>query len=346
PHGPDIAKARLVIISDGDPSHENRALGVAEQLGHPDAEILQVRLRTGFWQYVLPYVAPFVPVAWWVENLPDVVREAGRCDVVMGSGALAGKMIATIKRQLPELFCVVLGQQFGGVVKVVDVLAAAQHEGVAKAANVVITLAHPSRVSRVRTQQEAERWAKRLAHVAGPQLRGPKVVVLLSGGKGGGPMQPAEVREVLEPVIKLVKKREGAVLLSASMRTGALAYELAQALLERAKIAHYAWAPGEATRRDNPYLAFLALADVVLVSATSPATVSDVATAGKPILLWGDFASVPRRLRPFYAALAKQWRLAWWNGTEEMLFNQRPPAAGMMDTAMIAGFVRARWGKR
>lgn len=328
--GPDLTDARLMILSDGRAGHENQSLGVAEMLGFKDPEVLTLhRVFTSRW-------LGWLPVSYVFENYERIREMTHHADLVIGTGYVVSRVLRALKKENPRLFTVALMKPSGRL-KDYDVVAVPQHDGVKKAENVVVTLGAANRITRERLQLEGDRWKKRLMQVPSPRL-----AVLIGGASKRSRFGAKQVQEMLLPLLDMARQRNMGVFITTSRRTGAEATAAAEALLANTDVKHFFWKPDDPTQRDNPYLAFLALAEAVVVTPESVSMVCEAATAGRPVYLFGTPRNVAPKFRLLFAAMAKQGRLKWWDGQ----FNLRTAAAGMMDTLMIAGFIRARWNKR
>ncbi|MBI1309487.1 MAG: hypothetical protein GC129_06570 [Proteobacteria bacterium] len=331
--GPDIADAEVVVISDGRAGHVNQSVGVAEMLGFKDPEVMTlVRAHTSRW-------LGWLPVEMLFANYAKIAHEIGRMGpqvVVIGAGTQVSRVLRKLKRADPRLFTVCLMRPAGKPADY-DVVAVPKHDNYKKQDNVVVTLGAANRITRDKLAQEADRWKKRLAPVTSPRL------ALLVGGtsKHGGFGRHA-AQEMMLAVLEAARKKGLGLLVTTSRRTGEDATEAVATLLQKSGIKHHFWSPDDEAQRDNPYLAYLGLSDAVVVTAESVSMVCEAASSGRPVYLWGQPKKLPRKLRALYEGLMKQGRAKWWDGSLTL----RPPAAGLMDTLMIAGFVRARWNKR
>ncbi len=337
----DIAKARLLILSDGRTGGENQSLGVAEMLGFKDPEV--ITLRPTFRNAILRKLAGLLPVSVAYQDFDGLLKHLRTVDVLMGAGYGTSRVLRACKAAAPNLFTIALMRPAGGA-KPYDVVAIPRHDNPPQAENVIATLGNCNRITRDNLAREADRWRVRLQHV-----RGFRMAVMVGGTSRHAPFSPADATQLIDTLAKTLKAQasNGAgLLVTASRRSGPAVVAALERALTRAEKKHGLttsfWTPGNPDQRDNPYLAYLALADAVLVTADSSSMVSEAATAGKPVYIWGERARMPKKFRAFYDMLAGQGRLRWWNGQ----LNLRPPAAPLLDTLLVAGFIRARWQKR
>lgn len=144
---------------------------------------------------------------------------------------------------------------------------------------------------------ELQRWSARLAH-----LPRPWTTVLVGGQSGPYHFNAPEARQLGAALGLWLRQRGGgSLLLSTSARTGAAASEALAASLPAAAYLH-CWGDGE-----NPYQAFLALADDLVVTGESMSMLAEACATGKPVQVFPlgaeRFAMGPRR---------QQATSPWW----------------------------------
>lgn len=329
-HGmPDIGKARVLILSDGRTGGENRSIGLAEMLGVKDPEVVTCKP-----QYTNKFLR-ILPVSMLYPDFIRLQRDVRDYDVLIGAGYQISRLLKVLKRGQSRLFTVALMRP-SGKASDYNVVAVEQHDTYKKADNVVVTLGAPNRITKAKLELEADRWRKRLSAV-----RGYRVALMIGGVSKHGGFDAEAAKEMVKEVCKPLKDKDAGLLVSTSRRTGKAVTDMVEKVLKESGVPYFLWSPEEVGARDNPYLAYLALADGVVVTADSVSMISEAASAGKPVYIYGDPKRVPKKFGRYFDALNQQGRARWWNGT----FTLRAPAAGLMDTTMVAGFVRAKWNK-
>ncbi len=329
----NLADARVLIMSDGRVGHENQARGVAAALGFPDPEILT--LKRAYPQRWLGWLPP----QWLYRNWHVVAGAAAQAQLLIAAGRGPTKALAVLKKSLPQLFTVALLRP-GGKFSSYDVVSAPLHDGIAAAPNFITSLGNLNLITSERLALEGQRWAKRLNHV-----RGFKLAVLLGGpSKHGGLAEDAvgPMIEALATTLKANHSEDAGLLVTTSRRTTPKMRTDLEAALKASGLGYFLWHPDDATARDNPYFAFLHHANAVVVSADSTSMVSEACTAGKPVYVWGEAKSLPRKFQQLYQSLMQQGRLVYFAGNLQL----RAPAAPLLDTPLVAGFIRARWQRR
>jgi mitochondrial fission protein ELM1 len=329
----DISQAQVLILSDGRTGHENQSRGVAAALGFPDPEV--ITLQKAYPQRWLKWL----PVSLLYSNW-GVAQEAARhSHLLMATGSGPTRASAKLKENFPHLFNVALLRPTVPFAAF-DVVSCPLHDGAGNAPNLVTTLGNTNLITSEKLAQEGQRWAKRLSSV-----RGFKVAVLVGGPSGHGGIAEREVGPFFQSLIATLKAQhsEGAgLLITTSRRTTPGMLAAIQAELQAGGLPFHLWHPADPQNRDNPYFAYLHHAHAVLVSADSTSMVSEACTSGKPVYVWGERAGLPSKFQQLYTTLINQGRLVWWDGQ----FSLRAPAAPLLDTQVVAGFIRAKWQKR
>jgi mitochondrial fission protein ELM1 len=154
--------------------------------------------------------------------------------------------------------------------------------------------------------------AERRRFPALEDLPRPITVVLIGGANRAYRLDLADLADMAKRSAAAAQQAGGSVLVTPSRRTGAAGV----AVLRE----HFAGLPGQVWdgTGDNPYFAYLALADALLVTADSVSMVSEAAATGKPVhileLPGGDakFARFHEAMRQagvtrLFAGAIEQW---------------------------------------
>jgi mitochondrial fission protein ELM1 len=186
-----------------------------------------------------------------------------------------------------------------------DLVIPPEHDGL-EGANVWPIIGSPNRVTPERLGEAEAQFRERIA-----PLPSPRVAVLVGGKSKAHSLPPERARALASEIATAVEGAHGSVLVSFSRRTPEDAQRFMTSRLKR--LPGWVW-DGEGP---NPYFAFLAAADVVLVTEDSTNMAVEAAAAGKPVLvmhLEGDSPkhrrlhdSLRKRLaaRPFRGALER-----------------------------------------
>ena len=283
------------VLTDEVVGHANQSLGVAEALG-------------------LPFEARALRYSPWAA-LPGA----------LGPGSLIGLDAASRGRLAPPWPTLVIatGRRLGAVARWIkrraradgmtthivqimdpvqgrdgfDLIAAPAHDRMPLRANLFETIGAPHRITASRLAAAADRWRKKLA-----ALPAPRIAVLVGGATRRRGFPPVLAEELGRLASRLANAGGGSLLISTSRRTGAAAAEaLARAVSVPAYI--HRWGEGSDGQGDNPYFAFLALADALIVTGESMSMCSEACATGKPVYIYAPPAIVKPAFTRLHDAL-------------------------------------------
>jgi mitochondrial fission protein ELM1 len=169
----------------------------------------------------------------------------------------------------------------------------------------VLALAGPlHRVTPERLAEAAQAWRERLQ-----QLPRPWIALLVGGHSAPYVLDAAAARRLGEAASAAARESGGSLLVTTSARTSA---EAAAALFDSLDGSCYGhrWQAGSA---DNPYLAYLALADRFIVTGDSASMLAEACATGKPVAMF----EVPRRPTVVGRLLTAIERLATGHGSRK-----------------------------
>ena len=264
---------------------ENQCLGLAEALGM--APVVK-RIVARFPWSVLPpqlWFAPFSAPGTGGDMLappwPDLLIATGRPTVALSIAirrASRGRTF-TVQIQNPT----VDPGRF-------DLVVAPAHDGLA-AENVIATIGALHRITSARLAEDADRFRPRLRH-----LPRPLVAVLIGGSNAQYRMTPAVAERLADDLARLAIVHKAGLLVTPSRRTGKRNEGLIRDKL--AGLPVEIWdGSGE-----NPYFAYLGLADAVVVTGDSVSMVSEACATGKPVYVF-DLDGGSKKFRSFHAGL-------------------------------------------
>ncbi|MGQ0674536.1 MAG: mitochondrial fission ELM1 family protein [Rhodospirillales bacterium] len=309
------------VLTDGGVGMVNQALGLAEAMGF-EPVLKTVRPR-GSRYYLSPlfWLAPLSPAAAGGDKLappwPDLV-------VACGSKSI-WPALAIRRRSAGRTRAIYVQRpQYGA--KGFDLVVAPVHDGL-DGANVLSVRGAVNRVTRQRLNQAAAKYTQRFAH-----LPRPRVAVLIGGDNGVYRLTPEFAAKFADQLAQLCQRDGAGLLVSASRRTGREAEALIRERLSG--LPAYVW---DGTG-DNPYFAFLGLADAAIVTCDSVNMVSEALATGKPVhvaMLEGGSAKFDR----FHEDL---WREGYTRPFTSRL--ESWSYAPLDDTAKAAAEARKRLG--
>ena len=177
-----------------------------------------------------------------------------------------------------------------------DLIITTPQYGLPQKDNVLQILAPLNRIPQQQIDEACRRWVPRLEGLPRPWL------ALLAGGNSSSYILDATVAERLgREVSEKAAELGGSVLITTSPRTSAAATEALFKSVESPAY-RYRWRRDDP---DNPYYAFLGLADRFMVTADSASLVIEAALTGKPVIIFEWPLSIFRRYSPM--AWLYQW---------------------------------------
>ncbi|MEE9494285.1 MAG: mitochondrial fission ELM1 family protein, partial [Gammaproteobacteria bacterium] len=130
------------------------------------------------------------------------------------------------------------------------------------------------RVTQARLQQAAADY-KALFEA----LPGPCIAVIIGGNSGPFTLGKHAARRLAEHCNALAESRQASLLITTSSRTSAAAVKALQTAIKVPAYTYF-WEKG---KKDNPYYAFLAMADELVVTADSISMLTEACATGKPV---------------------------------------------------------------
>lgn len=296
------------VLHDGKAGMASQALGLAEATGFSFLEKpLKIRL---LWRCLPPQLWP----------LPRFAAGGGAGlappwpDVVIACGRNAAMPALAIRRRSAGRTVAAQIQDPGVGHKEFDLLVVPAHDRL-RGPRVMVTEGAVHRVTPARLAA-ARRQFPALAALPRPIL-----AALIGGSNRAYRLSLPRLGEIAEAVAAILKASGGSALVTPSRRTGA-----AGAALLRDRLAGLPATIWDGSG-DNPYFAYLAYADAVLVTADSVSMISEAAATGKPVHILdlpggnAKFARFHRGMRaagitrPFRGAL-ESWTYAVPDDTE------------------------------
>ena len=189
-----------------------------------------------------------------------------------------------------------LGRKGGRVAALFDLVVSCTYFRLPPHPRRIETTAPLTQVTPEQLAQAAERWQGLFDNAPHPRI------ALLVGGTSSLHRLDAETaRRIGEEVSAFAQAAGGSVFATTSRRTGQEAAEALRRGLGESSYVHL-WQPGQ---QDNPYLAYLALADVLVVTGESESMLAEAAATGKPIYIY----PLPKRQPGLWIRL-KEWVVA------------------------------------
>lgn len=262
------ARRTAWVLSNDIVGMDNQSFGLAEAL---DLDCVKKRVVVSApWRYLPPnlWLMPLHFLGAGSDTFappwPDVVIGTGRLNtaVAVAIKRASGGRTVNIRVQHPQMSL----REF-------DIIAAPQHDAL-QGANVFSTLGAVNRVTRARLDDASQKFAAEYA-----DLPRPLIGVLLGGSNRKYTLDADFAERLADQLLQAQQQHGGTVLITPSRRTDAVVIDVLRRRLPNAKI----W-DGVS---ENPYFAYLALADYLVVTADSVNMASEASFTGKPVYVAG-----------------------------------------------------------
>ncbi|GJD94233.1 hypothetical protein OCOJLMKI_1435 [Methylobacterium iners] len=313
--------ARAWIVTDGKAGDENQCLGLAETLGL-NFETRRVAPRAPFF-----WLAPWGPVD--PRDRPGRGALAGHPpEILIASGRRAVPYLRALRRALGRsVFTAFLKDPRTGAATA-DFIWVPDYDDL-RGDNVLTTPTPPHRVSAARLAAARAAPDPRLAALAGP-----RVAVLIGGDSRHLRFRRADMDRLLADLTALAGGG-ASLMLTVSRRTPPSLRAALRNLVERR--GGFFWdGSGE-----NPYVAMLALAEAIVVTADSANMVGEAVSTGAPVMLF-ELPNTYIRHRRFFAGLAAAGALTPFAGRLEVARHEPIDATPAIADALAHAYLRHR----
>lgn len=245
------------VITEGLIGTENQCIGIADALDLPYL-VKRISLKQP-WKSFSPYLAFEHPESF-IPRLeppwPELIIASGRKSIAASrfiKKASNGKTI-TVQIQDPRISSCHF-----------DLVAVPEHDPL-RGPNVFVTKATPNKIE----PQKLEK--ARTEFTSLNNLPSPRIAVLIGGNSKAYKM----TQDITKNIAQTLSDIDGSLMITCSRRTGVENEAILRDHLDTD--ANFFW-DGIG---DNPYMAFLAYADMILVTADSASMISESCTTGKP----------------------------------------------------------------
>ena len=271
PQPPAREPITIWAISDGRAGIEAQAVGLAEAVARQvPANIVVKRVGWSGKTGRLPWWANWLPRRWLT---PESGIEAPWPDLWIAAGRATLPLSIRAKRWSGGKTYVVQIQDPRVPANMFDLVIPPKHDRMA-GDNVLPITGSPHRVTSQRLETEYEKFKDQI-----DALPHPRVAVLLGGKSRAFDLSAVRAAEMAHQIQLPLEQEGGSLLMTFSRRTP----EPAKALLT-ARLRHLPGVIWDGTGA-NPYFAFLAAADYILVTEDSTNMATEAASTGKPVFI-------------------------------------------------------------
>lgn len=308
------------VLTDGSAGMENQCVGLAEAL---ELNFIIKRIRTKKpWRWLPPalWLSPLRQLTDKSDPLnapwPDILITCGRQAIPMSMAirkASKGKTF-TVHIQTPNTHH-----------KNFDLVIVPEHD-VLRGSNVIVSEGSLTRVTPQKLKNETKKFEDQLG-----DLSAPVVTVLIGGSNRCYDVTPETMKKLCQQLNGLHRTSSCFFLVTTSRRTGHENVSILQDTLS--SLPHQLWdGSGE-----NPYFAYLAKSDAMIVTADSVNMVCEACTAGKPVMVF-DLPGGNRKFNIFHKRMQDLNHTRSFQGQMEQW---TPPK--LAESERIAEIVTEKW---
>lgn len=221
------------------------------------------------------------------EPWPDLVIAAGRKSAPVASYI---KKMSDGKTKLVQLMWP------GSPYTDFDAIFVPQHDNRSKHENVIETIGSPNLITKEKLQENKAKWAEEFSH-----LKGPFFSVLIGGTTKKGDFTKEHALDLANKINFLLAEKQGTLLISNSRRTGA---GVTETVLENVKKEFY-FHPFN-SEKENPYIGFLALSEIIIVTGDSVSMCSEACTTGSEVYIYTPDGITPNKHQALHQNLYGQ----------------------------------------
>ncbi len=288
------AQKKVWVLTDERPGNRTQSMGVAQKLPYDFTEKnLQFTALAGLPNRVLS------SSHYRLTKESREQLQAPWPDIAIAAGRRCAPLLRYIKRKNPDCFTVYLMNPQSPL-KHFDLVAMPEHDSPPKRSNVLPTVGPVHGLNATLLQEAADNWRDKLSH-----LSTPRIAVLVGGDSKSASFTNEDFHEVGHLASQLARSmgedvhNPASLMVTTSPRTNARGLDYLRLSLS---VDHefFIWQ----SRADNPYRAFLALSDVIIVTGDSMSMCAEACSVGKPVYIYlPRGGQISPKLQRFHKAL-------------------------------------------
>jgi hypothetical protein len=175
-----------------------------------------------------------------------------------------------------------------------QLIAMPEHDKPQRGKHILRTLGAPHRITPEILEREGKMWGTSLKHIPAPYI-----ALLVGGNSKEGEFTVTHARLLGQMASALAAEKKASLLITTSRRTGK---EAQAALLSAISVTHHFHDPNKVSKL-NPFIAYLALSDLVVVTGDSISMCSEACASGKPVLIYSPEGVASEKHQRLHAAL-------------------------------------------
>jgi mitochondrial fission protein ELM1 len=263
------------ILSDEKVGHTTQSEGLAKSLGWP-YEIKHLHFYR--WNKVQKFLwGLFPPNCIGLNTLQSSPLCPPWPDIVISTGWRPCPIARWIRHQSHKQTRIVqLGRKGGCSADLFDVVVTPTYYGFPPHPNRIETITPLHQVTQEKLDEFIQRWPNLFDNTSHP-----RIVLVIGGSTNRFQLTSTLARSIGNQVKDLAEKCQGTVFAVTSPRTGKEVVQTLESILSPEHFVHQ-WRPNQP---DNPYLAYIAGADVIIITGESESMLAEVSSLGKPVYI-------------------------------------------------------------
>ena len=287
------AQRRVWVLMDERPGNRTQSLGVAQKLPYEfEEKHLEFTALGGLPNRLMG------SSHYRLRRKSRAVLQPPWPDIAIAAGRRCAPILRYIKRKNPNCFTVYLMNPQSDY-KHFDLVAMPEHDKPPKLPNVLPTIGPVHGVTTKHLNNEADKWRSQFDHLAQP-----RIAVLVGGDSKSAQFVPEDFHDLGEMASNMAHElgeggQSASLLVTTSPRTNAKALDYLRLSLA---VDHelFIWQ----SRVPNPYHAYLALAQVIIVTGDSMSMCAEACALGKPVYIFTPRGGkISPKLKRFHQSL-------------------------------------------
>lgn len=264
------ASPRIWVLLDDRAGNRAQCMGIAKKLALP-YETIEVRYTS------LITLPNFLRMRSKIGI--DVTFPEGWPDLVITAGRRCAPLARYIKRKAKHCKIVQLMWPDAGISDF-DCIVLPEHDREHNnEKNILRVIGAPNALDPDSLKEAANKWQPRFAH-----LPHAKIAVLVGGSTRYSSFDTGDFHRLGALSSRLASMRKAGLMITTSRRTGAEGERTFMSHVLNMPHTLHSWQ--RSANQENPYMGYLALADVMIVSADSIAMCSEACATGKPVYIY------------------------------------------------------------
>ena len=295
-----IATPEVWVIIDDKAGHRNQVIGVADALGFPyvlknlvynKKANLPNFLKTDSLATIDIKKSDRISAPW-----PDIIISAGRKTVPIA------KYIKKQALKSGKSKCILTQLMWPSTYsKIFDIIAVPEHDNLPKYVrnkpNIFTTIGAPHRINKEMLIEEQKIWSTTLAGYPSP-----RVALFVGGDTKLGKFDIKEADFFVNSAMKILNEIKGSLFVTTSRRTSNEISDYIYGMFKK-RLGRSIYFHNFNRSRANPYYAFLASADIIIVTGDSISMCSEVCSAGKPVYIYSPEKLTPEKHKKMHNKL-------------------------------------------